>query len=433
MPPAWVAPRRAGEGRATDGEGWRVDRMPMSGTMGPYGAPVVNTHLHVPPNFSAFDSVEDAVATAAREGVDVVGTSNFHDMRVYARLGEAARATGILPLFGIEIISSDEDLRRDGILVNDPANPGRFYLCGKGIDPDADPGPAGLALRAKARAADVERARTMTDLLVGIFAEAGLPTSLTADVIAADAAARASVPPAWVVLQERHLARAFQEALFAALAPSDRAAVLARAFGGPPAADTADAAAVQGEIRSRLMKAGRPAFVDETPLSFDEAYGIVLGYGGIPCYPTLADGASPICAWEAPASAVADRVLARGAFLAELIPIRNRTDVVDEYVAAYRDAGILVMAGTEHNTPARIPMAPHCVDAPSPSPVARAAFVEATCVVAAHQHLRASGRPGYVDGEGRLTGAFPDGEARIRWFAELGADLIRERGRVAAR
>jgi hypothetical protein len=181
------------------------------------------------------------------------------------------------------------------------------------------------------------------------------------------------------------------------------------------------------------MKAGRPAFVQETPLSFDEAYRIVLGYDGIPCYPTLADGATPICAWEAPASAVAERVLARNAFFAEIIPIRNRTEVVDEYVTAYRDAGILVLAGTEHNTPARIPMAPHCVDAPAPSPLARAAFVEATCVVAAHQHLRADGRPGYVDGEGRLTAGFPDGESRIRWFTELGADLIRDRAREAVR
>jgi hypothetical protein len=45
-------------------------------------------------------------------------------------------------------------------------------------------------------------------------------------------------------------------------------------------------------------------------------------------------------------------------------------------------------------------------------------------VVAAHQHLRASGRPGYVDGRGELAAGFPDDEARIRWFAELGAGLI---------
>jgi hypothetical protein len=400
---------------------------------GDVGTPVVNTHVHVPPNFSAFDTPEDAVATAAREGIAVLGTSNFHDLRVYARVAAAAEADGILPLHGIEIIASDEDLRREGILVNDPANPGRFYLCGKGLDPFAEPTAEDAALRGRARAADDARARTMTALLAAVFAEARLETSLTDEIIASDVAARADVPHAWVVLQERHLAMAFQEALFRAADRDARGAVLARAFGAAPASDPQDAAAVQGEIRSRLMKAGRPAFVEETPLSFADAYRIVLGYGGIPCYPTLADGASPICAWETPASAVAERVLARGAFVAELIPIRNRTGVVDEYVAAYRDAGILVMAGTEHNTLARIPMAPHCVDASTPSPATQAVFIEATRVVAAHQHLRASGLTGYVDGEGRLATGFPDGESRIRWFAELGADLIRDRMVEASR
>ena len=40
-----------------------------------------NTHLHVPPNFSAFTTVEDAVETSAREGVKVIGTSNFQDRK----------------------------------------------------------------------------------------------------------------------------------------------------------------------------------------------------------------------------------------------------------------------------------------------------------------------------------------------------------------
>ncbi len=78
------------------------------------------------------------------------------------------------------------------------------------------------------------------------------------------------------------------------------------------------------------------------------------------------------------------------------------------------------MAGTEHNTRARIPLEPHCVDGSLPSSGARAAFWEATCVMAAHQHLRASGKPGYVDGEGRLNPGFPDGTSRVHWFAEMG-------------
>jgi hypothetical protein len=58
------------------------------------------------------------------------------------------------------------------------------------------------------------------------------------------------------------------------------------------------------------------------------------------------------------------------------------------------------------------------------SVLARTAFWEATCVIAAHQHLRTTGNPGYVDAGGRLASGFPDGEARIRWFRELGEVVI---------
>ena len=40
------------------------------------GRPIVNTHVHLPPNFSAFDTAEDAVRLAAAEGVAALGTAN---------------------------------------------------------------------------------------------------------------------------------------------------------------------------------------------------------------------------------------------------------------------------------------------------------------------------------------------------------------------
>ena len=392
---------------------------------------MLNTHVHLPPNFSAFETAEDAVQAAAREGIEVLGASNFHHPRIYRRFADAATAAGIVPLFGLEFISVIDSLRDAAVKVNDPANPGRIYLCGKGVDPFAAPTATATRLLEQVRAADADRMSSMVPLVRAWFAEAGLEAPLTAESIAAEVADRAGVPSSWVVLQERHVAMAFQEALFAAAAPDRRAALLARAFGGPADASVDDAIAIQGEIRSRLMKAGRPAFVPEAAVSFDDAYRLILEMDGIPCYPTLADGASPICPWEEPPDALAQRVLERGIHAAELIPNRNRPEVVDTYVAAFRDAGIIVMAGTEHNTRARIPLEPRCVDGSLPSPAARAAFREATCVVAAHQHLRASGRPGYVDGRGRLNPGFPDGETRIRWFAELGAELIGAAGPTA--
>ena len=264
----------------------------------------------------------------------------------------------------------------------------------------------------------------MVRLLREHFASAGFETALTAENIAEEVAEQAGVPRDWVVLQERHVAMAFQEAIFLAVAPERRPELLARAFGRPFEASVSHPIAVQDEIRSRLLKAGRPAFMAESPVSFDDAYRLILEMDGIPCYPTLADGASPVCPWEEPPAALAERLLARGIHVAELIPNRNAPAVVDAYVAAFRAAGILVMAGTEHNTRLRIPLEPRCADGSRPSSTARAAFWEATCVVVAHQHLRQSKAPGYVDREGRLNPGFPDDASRTRWFAELGASLI---------
>lgn len=385
---------------------------------------IANTHVHLPPNFSAFNTAEDAVRTAAAEGVRVLGVSNFHDHRIYLRFETAARAHDIVPLFGLEYITVDDALLRAGTKVNDPGNPGRVYLCGKGASPFRPPTARAARLMAKARAADEERMRVMVPLLRTCFSDAGLQTGLTDENIAEDVAERAEVPRDWVVLQERHVALAFQEALFLAVEPGRRPSILAGVFGAPSAVDVDDPAAVQGEIRARLMKSGRPAFVADSPVSLEEAYRLVLEMDGIPCYPTLADGASPVCPWEASPKTLAQRVLARGIHAAELIPIRNQPGVVDTYVAAFRSAGIIVTAGTEHNTGQRIPMEPLCADGSRPSDAARGIFWEGTCVIAAHQHLRAQGKPGFVDAEGRPSAAFADAEARIRWFADLGAELI---------
>jgi len=220
------------------------------------------------------------------------------------------------------------------------------------------------------------------------------------------------------------MAMAFQEALFLQVPPDRRAALLARAYGTTPSAHAEDAVGVQGEIRSQLMKAGRPAFVAESALGFDAAVRLVLESDGIPAYPTLADGASPVCPFEASPEALAAELRARGIHMAELIPGRNAPDVVDAYVAAFRTAGLAVTAGTEHNTLDAIPFDPACRGGVPLSAAARAIFWEGACMVVAHQHLRKAGRPGFVDRDGVPVKGFADADARIRWFAELGARVI---------
>ncbi|MGD0018831.1 MAG: hypothetical protein ABSD62_06210 [Candidatus Limnocylindrales bacterium] len=391
------------------------------------GRPIVNTHIHLPPNFSAFDTAEQAVQMGAAEGVAAIGTANYHDFRVYARFAAAAAEAGIMPLFGLEIITLIDDLPDGGMLINDPTNLNRMYLCGKALT-RLDPFTPAAARRMDAmRAASEDRLRRMTALIAARFEQVGLDGAMTDVQIAASVAQRCGVPIEWVSLQERHVAQAFQELLFRVVEPDRRAAVLGRLFDAPTDVDATAASPVQEAIRSNLMKAGKPAFVPEAVVSFDDAYRLILELGGIPCYPILADGASPICPFEYPPEALPERLLSRGIHCAELIPVRNRSEVVDRYVAALRGAGIVVMAGTEHNTRRMIPMEPTALGGEPLSELSREAFWEGTCVVAGHQQLCASGRPGYVDGAGRPTAGFADGEARIRSFRRVGADLITTR------
>ncbi len=392
--------------------------------------PRVNAHIHLPPNFSAFDTVAQAVDLAADQDVRILGASNYYDFRVYSEFAALALRRGVFPLFGIEIISLLGDLEEAGIRVNDPVNPGKMYLCGKGIalfDPMSE---EAAGLLAVVREKDSERMNRMTTRLALRFSSAGLETGIDAIAVKKEVVGRHGCPEDTVYLQERHVAQSFQEAVFQRLQGDERAALLLRAFGAPAAAPE-DAAGVQSEIRSLLMKAGKPAYVEETFVGFDHARRLILALGGIPSYPTLADGASTICQFETPVTDLINAIVARGVYAAELIPIRNSPDQLVRYVEALRSAGLVVTAGTEHNTRDMLPLEPTCVDG-QPIPVAiQEIFWEGACVIAAHQHLVLRGEQGYVDSEGRLNSAYGSGDARIAAFRDLGADVILDYQRTA--
>ncbi|MCD6406206.1 MAG: hypothetical protein J7M19_10300 [Planctomycetes bacterium] len=388
------------------------------------GPLAANTHIHLPPNFSAFESVGQAVALAAEEGLGVLGATNYYDFGVYAEFaGEAARR-GIFPLFGVEVIALVDDLKRRGVRVNDPANPGKMYLCGKGITRFAPPANRAEALLAGIRRSDSKRIAAMIARLEGIFRDHGVETGLDEKAVRVMVARRIGCPQETVTLQERHVALAFQEAFFERVGTPERRVLLADIFGVPPQAQAADRVGLQNEIRMHLMKAGKPAFVEEEFPAFDEAFGLILELGGIPCYPTLADGTSPVCEFEKPVEALVDSIAARNIHCAEFIPVRNDVSVLERYVPAIRAAGLVVTAGTEHNTLKRLPLLPTASGGVSIPPEVQAIFAEGARVVAAHQFLSVYGECGFVDDEGRPNGAYDDAEERIGAFSRLGAAVI---------
>lgn len=391
---------------------------------GPKSLPPVNAHIHLPPNFSAFDSVEQTVSLAAEQQIGVLGVSNYYDYDVYGEFVARARDRGIFPLFGLEIISMQADLRDAGIKVNDPGNPGKTYLCGKGITRFDRMTPEATRLLDTIRKNDSARMGAMIDRMGAAFRSRGFDADINESAVVEMIVARHGSPHPTVYLQERHISQAFQESLFRSVPPEDRLARLNELCGAPAkVANPNDHVAVQNELRSHLMKAGKPAFVGEQFLSFDDARKLVLELGGIPSYPVLADGASHVCQFEADPGQLIRELQARNVYAAEWIPVRNSIRTLEDYVPKMRAAGLAVTAGTEHNTLDLIPFDPSAKDGAVPASI-RAIFWEGACVAAAHQFLTLNGECGYVDRDGRPNPAYDSADARIRELAKIGAAVI---------
>jgi hypothetical protein len=380
------------------------------------GAPLkVNAHLHLPPNFSAFQNVKQVIDLASQQGVSVLGASNYYDYAVYGDFAALAKQKAIFPLFGIEVISLVDDLQRNAIKVNDPGNPGKFYLCGKGITRFVKMTPEASRLLGMIRKNDSTRMAKVVAQLADVFASRGVPTGLNEAAVIDMVVKRHGCPRERVYLQERHVCQAFQEKFFELVPAADRIAKLTKVFETAPKAGPEDAVKIQNEIRANLLKTGKPGYVAETFVNFDEAYKLVVELGGIPCYPTLADGANPICGFETPIETLIDNLRQRKIGCAEFIPIRNSQVVLRDYVKAIRRAGMIVTAGTEHNTLELLPIEPKCINnQPIPEDILPI-FWEGACVVAAHQFLSLHGQPGFAAG---------CGEDRIASLKKLGAAVI---------
>lgn len=333
-----------------------------------------NTHIHLPPNFSAFESVEQAVALACDEEIGILGASNYYDFSVYLEFETLCHQHSITPLFGMEIVLRLPALVEHGVRVNDPGNPGKMYLCGKALSRWRSPTDEAKRILQTIRDNDSARMSAMVDKLASVFAEAGVDTQLDARRIVNSIVLRYGCPQETVFLQERHVAQAFQEALFQMVRQGDRVRALSAVLQAPVSAD--DAARAQAQIRSRLMKAGKPAFVDETYIGLEDGLRLITELGGVPCYPVLADGADAVCEYEADVDALIQNLNDLGIRHAEFIPIRNSPETLRQYVLPMRDAGFSISAGTEHNTLDLIPLTPSCIDGEAIPDDVEAVFAE---------------------------------------------------------
>lgn len=376
----------------------------------------VNGHFHTPFSFSAFTEIEQAFQMADAEGVQVLGINDFYTTDGYAEFTALAIKYRIFPLYNIEFMALQKDLQETGIRVNDPANPGRTYMSGKGLTNPFKIDKPELALLKQVQHESNVQTAEMVNKLNELLAELKAGFSFDFDELKAKYAKN--------MLRERHIAKALRIAIEEKFSnPEDKKAFYRKIFSGKEVkSKLTDVAGLENEIRGNLLKAGGRAFVSEDPkafLSLEQVNEVIISAGGIPCYPVLLDNAKGnFTDYEGDFVKLYETLISKGIYSIELIPGRNVFAVLKEFVTFFRSKNFLITFGTEHNTPQLDPVKVSCSGGVDLDEDLERIGFEGACIIAAHQYLIAKNEQGYLNA---------DGDAKIKeydQFVELGQAII---------
>lgn len=290
----------------------------------------------------------------------VVGINDFYSTDGYGEWKEGCAARGLYPLFGIEFISLNAEDQAAGLRVNDPNNPGRTYISGKGLAYPVILEGEPLRKLEAVRAESNRQVEQMCAKLNEWLKAEGKSIRLDFNEIR-EKLTKGSI-------RERHLAKALRLAL---------------------EPDAENPAKLENDLRGKLLKAGGAAFVPESPEAFlpmESVQHIIEAAGGIPTYPFLADDAKGhFTDFEGDLMKAADTLKKRGFRSVEFITTRNTTTVLEQYAGYLEDEGFIVSFGSEHNTPAMEPVKLHTRDAAELSEKLKAINWRGACAIAAHQ------------------------------------------------
>jgi hypothetical protein len=375
-----------------------------------------NGHLHTPYSFSAFDELETMFLMAKNEGISVLGINDFFVTDGYEPFYRESIIHRVFPLFNIEFIGLLKEEQKKGIRINDPNNPGRIYFSGKGLDYPFNPGQTDKKQLNKVITASQNQIKAMISRLNQLIYPISKYNKLTYEEI--------KERYAYNLVRERHLAKAVRILAVENYQSSDTQLHFIEALYGGKKSKTgmSNPAQLENEIRSNLLKAGGPAFVEEDDSSFpdlNKIIGIIVNAGGIPCYPVLLDDLSGNCTeFECEPEKLYYYLMNLNIGCIEFIPGRNDITMLKKYSEFFSKKGFLISFGTEHNTPEMIPLKITPRGGKELDISLKKIAWEGVCIIAAHQYLRAQKRDGYVK---------PDGSLKINEkqdFASLGKMVI---------
>ncbi|WP_430933862.1 hypothetical protein [Saccharicrinis sp. 156] len=376
----------------------------------------VNAHLHTPYSFSAFKDIPEIFKLAKEQDVRILGINDFYSTDGYEEFNQLAVDNKIFPLFNIEFIGVNQKDKEKGLRLNDPGNPGRVYLSGKGLSfpPQLDEPYVSQVNEIKKEI--IKRVGAMLDKTNILLKNMGSDIILSLDEIFAKYAVD--------LVRERHIAKALRIKVFEKYASiEERFAFFEKLYGGQaPSTNLESKAAVENEIRNMLFKAGKEAFVEEGSKAFLPIHlikEIILNAGGIPTYPLLADNPNgEYTAFEKDKEVLLGELKNRNVHSIEFIPNRNDLNLLKEYAMFFWENEVLVTFGTEHNSPDMIPMKVETRGHIDLDDELKELSYKGACVVAAHQYLKAKGEEGYVKINGERNGN------SLQPFVELGHAVI---------
>lgn len=353
----------------------------------------VNTHVHTAKSFSYFESPSDAVWQAYLARVGILGINDHYTLAGHDEFAQACRILGIRPIFSMEAIAMWEEAEAEGMTVNDPANPGRTYLTAKGVTRQFPSRSKGEADLSRMQAALLERHCQITEKLNAVVTERlGVADAvLWEDVLALTPHDQPT---------ERHICLAVAQFLADAYpdVAARRTAVTRLVDSDVPADVLEDPAAFQDYLRGMLVKAGRPAYVEEAREAFipvERLVSMALDLGAIPTYPVMGN---PISPWEKDLGALFDRLEAANIHAIEVIPDRNAVERLRDIVQMAAQRNFPTFNGTEHNTKTAMPL----VDRYYFDEEFRPHFDRGARLLLGHQALKAGGEDGYVLEDGTL-------------------------------
>jgi hypothetical protein len=307
------------------------------------------------------------------------------------------------------------DLQEAGVRINDPNNPGRTYFSGKGLRQPAKMSEPSFKKMKDLQEESNRQTYEMVDKLNDFLKVNNIDIQFDSKEIQTSLAKN--------LFRERHIAQAIRIAVYEKEGTeAGRKALLQKIFSGKEVKSPMDnVAALENEIRGILLKSGGAAFVPEDPkafLSLEEVIDLIIDAGGIPCYPVLLDfGNGNFTDYEADKEKLLHELLKNDVYSIELIPGRNKYEILKDFVNYFNKNGFVITFGSEHNTPQLDPLKIGCGGGIDLDEELKQINYEGTAIIAAHQYLIANGKEGYLNGKKAKT-------EEKEYFIELGKAVI---------